>query len=362
MFEMEPHTEGYRCRVCSAPLPITADTIAIGCPYCGALNIIKHDLIRSLYLVEPVSEEAVLSKLEERAKRGSSPGVFTRSNLAWLDKVLVPLYIVDVDASLNYDAVVKVYIRKCRRREKREECWTETKTVRVSGVYKPGPRSYPVIARRGVRVYSAKALAYAYLTRRPIAKPLSGSDRESRVWRNLLAVELDGKTAITLAIDEYLDDARDKAKSWIKREAEMKASAWGGSVVGSSIAWLRLTPVDVKSSVTDPIAVPLYYAVYRSNEGFYRVYLSGWDGEVILMEKPAGRLERGLWLVGGIIASGVIGAVASTLPVYWGSNGLIYSLLAIAIGAYTSYYTTRRAITPLKTVVKTHVSKIPGES
>jgi hypothetical protein len=70
------------------------------------------------------------------------------------------------------------------------------------------------------------------------------------------------------------------------------------AVVGSSITWLRLTPVDVKSSVTDPIAVPLYYAVYRSNEGFYRVYLSGWDGEVILMEKPAGRLERGLWLVG----------------------------------------------------------------
>lgn len=355
---MESGIQGYRCRNCSAALPVTADTIAVGCPYCGELNIIKPELMGKLRIVFPLSEEEVLRRLEE-SNRNELNNVFQRSNLDWFERVIVPIYIVGIKASLIYNAIVEVYYKKCRRtRENREECWIESINVRVNGVYGPVYNEIPVTARRGVSIYSIRALTGEFIAERPRDQPLNEASIPKGYWRDLLALDVDSKTAISIAVDEFLDEERENVKNFIKREAESRVAMRGRVVTGSRITWLVLTPVDVEARVSDPIAVPLYYAVFKDENGFYRVYMAGWSGKVLVMEKPATKLERGLWFTSGITASGLLGWLASiTDPL--NPYGLLILVGAIGLAIYVSYYTARKAITPMKTIVKTILSKAP---
>jgi len=208
-------------------------------------------------------------------------------------------------------------------------------------------------------IYSIRALAGEFITEKPRDYSLNETGLPKGYWRDLLAIELDSKTAISMAVDEFLDEERENVKILIKREAESRVAMHGRIVTGSRIARLVLTPINVEAQTSDPIAVPLYYAVFKDENGFYRVYIAGWSGKILLMEKPAGRLERTLWFTSGVIASSILAWLASN-AYSLNPNGLLLAMGAMSLAVYISYYTARKTLAPMKTIVKTTLSRTPS--
>lgn len=340
-------SQNFRCSNCGAPLDVSPETIAAVCSYCGYLNWVREDLREEILVVKPLSEREVIKKVEDFGSRRRLGGALKEVNLSKLMLVLVPFYFVDVSAEADYSAKVVVHVRKCRRERNQERCWTETRSVFVKGVYGPYVGVVPVVGRRGSEVLSVKALAKRYPVNRVEAVPMGNIQLDKSVWRNILSIEVDKKTAMDIALDDHLDKLREIVVEVIKREAEGRIRMRGEAVVGSTILWKRITPVNVKASVSKPILLPMYMASYRYGDDVYRVVLCGWDGEVIVFEKPMGRMERIAWGSLASVASGVVGGVSGAML----KVNPIVSLGLLIIGGFISWFCIRKALSPIKSTV-----------
>lgn len=337
--------ESYRCGNCGAPLDITPETIATVCSYCGHLNWIREDLKEEVLMVSPIEEGKALEKLLEFASRRGLAEVFKKVNLFRATFVAVPFYFVDASAEAVYSGRVAVQVRRCRKERNRERCWVDTRSVYVNGVYGPYSSTVPVVARRGSDLVSVKALADRYMGSRVGAVPLGRVELDKSMWRGVLSIEIDGKTAMDIALDTHLDRLRELVEDYMRREAEQRVRRRGENVVGSSIVWRRITPMNIKMVSSRPVLLPMYIASYRYGNGMYRSILSGWDGEVVVLERPMKRLERIAWGSLAAVVSGILGGIGFALMDMW-----VGAVLAI-LGLAASWHCMRRALSPVKSVL-----------
>ncbi|MEM0005605.1 MAG: zinc ribbon domain-containing protein [Ignisphaera sp.] len=337
--------EEYRCSNCGAPLDVSPETIAIVCSYCGFLNWVREDLKEEVLVVKPIEEGQALKRLADFATKKGLGEVFRQSNLSKAAVVAIPFYFVDVSAEANYSGRVAVRVRKCRREKDSERCWIDTHNIYVRGVYGPYSGTVPVVARRGSDVVSVKALANRYMASRVEAVPIGKVELDRNVWSSILSIEIDRKTAMDIALDTHLDSMREMVENVIRREAENRVRMRGENVVGSTVIWKRITPINVKMVSSKPILLPMYIAVYRYGNDMYRSILCGWDGEAIVLERPMKRLERVAWGSLAAIASGVLGGLGVAAIGIWIGIGLI------AIGSIASWYCMRKALMPVKSSI-----------
>ncbi|MEM0062124.1 MAG: zinc ribbon domain-containing protein [Ignisphaera sp.] len=340
-------SQSFRCSNCGAPLDVSPETIAVVCSYCGYLNWIREDLKEEILVVKPLGEREILKKIEAFGSRKKLGQVFKETNLSKLTLVLVPFYLVDVSAQADYNANVVVSIRKCRREKNEERCWTESRNVFVKGVYGSYNDIVPVAGRRGSNVLSVRVLGKKYAVSRVEAVPLGEAKLDKNVWRGILSIEVDKKTAMDIALNEHLNRLRSIVTEVIKREAESRVRMRGEHVVGSTILWKRITPINVKAATSKPTLLPMYTAVYMYGGGIYRVILCGWDGETIAFERPMRMSERIAWGTLSAIASGVLGGLSGMLIM----ANPIASLPLLVIGGVASWYCMKKALTPVKTTV-----------
>lgn len=340
-------SQGFRCGNCGAPLDVSPETIASVCSYCGYLNWVREDLKEEILAVKPLSEKEVLKKIEGFGSKRRLGAALREVNLSRLTLILIPFYFVDVSAEADYSAKVAVHVRKCRRERNQERCWIETRSIFVKGVYGPYAGVVPVIGRRGSEVLSVKALAKRYMVSRVEASPMKNVQLDKSAWRGILSIEVDKKTAMDIAIDDHLDRLRDIVVEVIRREAEGKVRMRGEAVVGSTILWKRITPVNVKASTSKPVLLPMYMATYKYGDDVYRVILCGWDGEVVVFEKPMGRIERIAWGSLATLTSGIAGGIAGVIL----KSSPIAGLGVLVIGGAISWFCIRKALAPIKSTV-----------
>ncbi|MEM1526637.1 MAG: zinc ribbon domain-containing protein [Ignisphaera sp.] len=340
-------SQSFRCSNCGAPLDVSPETIATVCSYCGYLNWVREDLKEEILVVKPLSEREALKNVGNFSSKKKLGAALKEINLSKLTLILVPFYFVDVSAEADYSAKVFVNVRKCRKERDQEKCWTETRSVFVKGVYGPYAGVVPVVGRRGSEVLSVKALARRYIASKVDASPIGVVQLDKSEWRSVLSIEVDKKTAMDIALDDHLDRLRDIVVEVIRREAENRVRMRGESVVGSTIAWKRITPINVKASASKPILLPMYIAVYKYRDGVYRVVLCGWDGEVVVLEKPMGVVERVAWGSLAAVTSGVLGGLSGAMLT---ANPLA-GLGLLVVGGATSWYCIRKALSPVKTTV-----------
>jgi hypothetical protein len=334
--------EGFRCVNCGAPLEVSPETIAIMCSYCGYLNWVRAGLKEEVLVVKPLDERELLKRLQGFASRRGLGGVLKEENVVSRAFIAVPYYFVDAVAEADYSGKVAVRVRKCRREKDREVCWTESRSVFVKGVYGPYGNRIPVVARRGAEAVSVKALASKYMGGRAEALPIEGAGLGKGFWRGVLSIEVDKGAAMDIALNIHLNKLREIVTNEIKREAERIARRWGETVVGSTIIWKRITPKNVKVVASKPVLLPMYIASYRYGNELYRVILCGWDGDVIVLEKPVKASERALWAALAALTAGLLGGLGiATLVVYVG-------FLLIILGFAASWYCMRRALAPVK--------------
>ena len=341
----------FRCRNCGAPLDVSPETIVAICSYCGYANWIREDLKEDILIVESLKDNEILGKARNRIETDKD----LRSIAKYISVlrpylVCIPFYFVDVKAEADYSGTVNVRVRKCTGSGKKRRCWITTYTVHVEGHYGPFSASYPIICRRGVKAFSANALGTYYLRNPVKPKYLSEMDFEAKTTRRILAVEIDRKTAMDIALDDHLDTLRDKVTKEIKREAESRVR-WRGAVVGSTIIWKKITPKNIRIRSSSIIILPLYIVPYSYRRGVYRLFLSGWDGETIVAEEPMKLSNRILWGGGGALIAGLLGGAAITLFNTEDLTGIIMGAIALAIGGYSSWYSLKMATRPVRVEV-----------
>ncbi|MCC6046025.1 MAG: hypothetical protein LM572_04525 [Ignisphaera sp.] len=335
-------SEAFRCVNCGAPLDVSPDTIAVVCNYCGYLNWVRADLKEEVLVVKPLDERELLKRLQEFASRKRLADVLKEENIVSKTFVAVPYYFVDVAAEADYSGKVSVQVRKCRREKDRETCWTESRSVFVKGVYGPYENRIPVIARRGTEAVSVKALVSKYMGGKAEALPIESVGLSKSFWRGVLSIEVDKKVAMDIALNIHLNKLREVVTSEIKREAERTARRWGETVVGSTIIWKRITPKNIRATTSKPVLLPMYIASYRYGNELYRAILCGWDGDVIVLEKPVKACERALWTALAALSAGILGGVGiATVKAYIG-------FLLIILGFAASWYCMRKALAPVK--------------
>lgn len=338
-------SELYRCSNCGAPLDTTPDTIAVVCSYCGHLNWVRGDLREEVLIASPIDEEKALEKLVDFASRRGLGGVFRKANLTRATFIAVPFYFINASAEARYSGRVDVQVKRCRRYRDRERCWIDTRSVYVEGVYGPYASTVPVVARRGSDVASVKALASRYIGSRVEVVPLSRAELNRSMWGGVLSIEMDRGMAMDIALDTHLDRLREIVEEHMRREAERRVASRGGFVVGSRAVWRRITPVNVKITSSKPTLLPMYIASYRYGDGVYRAVLSGWDGEVVVLERPVKRLERILWWFAAAVVSGILGGAGLAL------FGIPAGAVLIIPGFAVSWYSMKRALSPVKSIL-----------
>lgn len=336
-----------RCRNCGAPLEVSPETIAIVCSYCSYLNWIREDIKDEVLVVKPLRDKDILEKVRGFVSRQGLGDVFSPSNLSKSVTILAPFYFVDVSAEADYNGIVAVDIRRCVGSRNQKKCWTETHKVRVSGVYGPTKDVIPISGRRGADVLSIKALAYRYKKNKVDATSLAALELDKGIWKNILSIEIDRKTALDIAIDSHLDIVRKTIETTMRREAERRASA-RGTVVSSRIIWKRITPRNVKAVTSPPILLPMCILTYKYGDEVYRAVVCGWDGDVMVLERPMKKMDRILWGTAAALSSGVSGGLAASMLVAGSDVGIGVGILLILIGGYLSWYCVRKAIAPVK--------------
>ena len=341
----------FRCRNCGSPLDVSPETIVAVCSYCGYANWIREDLKEDILIVVSLKDNEILGKARNRIETDKDlRSIAKHISVGRPYLVYIPFYFVDVKAEADYNGTVNVRVRKCTGSGKKRRCWIKSYTVHVEGHYGPFSASYPIICRRGIRAFSAKALGTYYLKNPVKPKYLSSIAFEAKTARRILSVEIDRKTAMDIALDDHLDTLRDRVTREIKRRAENKVR-WRGAVVGSTILWKRITPKNIRIRSSSIIMLPLYIIPYRYRRGVYRLFLSGWDGETIVAEEPVKLSNRLLWGVGGTLAAGLLGGTALTLFNTEDLTGIIVGAIALAIGGYSSWYSLRMATRPVRVEV-----------
>ncbi|MEM0490463.1 MAG: hypothetical protein QXH73_04515 [Ignisphaera sp.] len=336
----------FRCRNCGGPLEVSPETIAIVCSYCGFLNWIREDLKEEVLVVKPLKDKDVLNRLRSFASRERLGEIFSPSNLSRTTVVLVPFYFVDVSAEAEYSGTVAVDIRKCRSVGNQTRCWVETHKVHVRGVYGPAKDVVPVPGRRGSNVLSIKALAYRYMMNRVDAVPLANAELDKSIWRSILSIEVDRKIGLDIAIDSHLDVLRKTVEDVMKKEAERKVS--GGSIIRSRIIWKKITPRNVKAVSSPAILLPMYILMYRYGGEVYRAVVCGWNGDVIVLERPMKKIDRIIWSIGASLSSGLCGGLAIPMIVAGDEIGLGIGLILIIAGGYASWYCMKKVVSPVK--------------
>jgi len=343
----------FRCKYCGAPLEVSPETIVAICNYCGRENWIKGS--GRVLIVRPASENEAL----EKARR--LVGESFRNTVKTPLQVFIPYYVATAIADADYEAKTMVTVERCVSKRKGNttvrECYTRVIPVYVKGYLAGFGNRYSVPARKGVGGKTVEALG-KYLLRSEIQLVELASfkfEREKASYRNILAVELDKSDVNELILDQHLDELRKRVIEEIRREARVKASIHG-SPVSVSIVWKRITPLNIRIEVSDPILTPAYYVRY-GEQGEYKILLSGFDLRELVIEKPVSRIERALWGIAATMSSGLAGGIAARLlmsqTVHQGS--FIALSLAIAImagGGYGAYYSIRKMFRPVGVSIK----------
>lgn len=371
----------YRCKRCGSPLSVTAESLAVGCSYCGELNILRPDLLREIYVIEPLPEDDIMNIVGGRGKGGGR----RIHSLIELRKYFVPFYLVSASGKMDYEASVEVDFSYCKEEEVKKggdsqpqyetRCWKRTRTVYVSGVYGPVFKKWPIIARKGVEAPSVNALGgyFAKKYEKLVNSIVPASSLEGKGtghWKHMLAVEAGGNEAERMSLRCLYEILYDKTIKAIKDKAIQKAEYLEGpppqgvtrTIESVTILEARLTPVEVSSESSPPILLPMYYLAYTENNGnYYRAFLAGWDGEPLIIEKPASRFGRFLYFLTAIFLASGIAAILSnyvTLPPISLSsltsnvNTLIYIAAALAGVGILSDPLIARAVHPRRTTSK----------
>jgi len=346
--------EVFRCKYCGAPLEVSPETIVAICNYCGRENWIKGS--GRVLIARPASENEAL----EKARR--LVGESFRNTVKTPLQVFIPYYVATAIADADYEAKTIVTVERCVSKKKKdgttvEECYTRDIPVYVKGYLEGFSNKYSVPARKGIGGKTVEALG-RYLLRSNIQLVELASfefEREKASYRNILAVELDKNDVSELILDQHLDELRRKVIEEIKEEARAKASIHG-SPVSVSIVWKRITPLNIRIEVSDPILTPAYYVRY-GEQGEYKILLSGFDLKELVVEKPVSRMERVLWGVAAAMSSGLAGgAVARLLMSQAVTQGLFIVLLSaiiiVAGGGYGAYYSIRKMFRPVGVSIK----------
>lgn len=340
---MSSGSDEYRCKYCNAPLDVSLETIAIVCSYCGSFNWVKEEYKDVVLVVKPMRDKDVLENIRVFASKKGLGEIFRPSNISKNIVVLIPFYFVDVSAEAKYSGKVNVYVEKCVSSRNQRKCWTEVVGVHVNGVYGPVKDVIPVLGRRGVGGISAKALAYRYVVDKVEAVPLSSSELDKNTLKNILSIEVEKKTALDIAIDAHLDRLRKTVENIIKNEAERKVS---GNVVNSRIVWKKITPVNVNAVSSQPTLLPMYVINYKNMGEIYRVIACGWNGNVIVLEKPMKKIDRILWGTTASLTSGFTGGLAAIISVL--ADVVFAGAAIILIGGIASWYCLKKALAPVK--------------
>jgi len=330
----------FRCSNCGAPLEVSPETIVAVCSYCGYPNWIREDLKSEIYIVRSAREEDAAA-----AARKYLGGSYTYRSL----QLYIPLYIVDARADADYEALTLVRVRKCERDRRGEErCTTRSFRIHVSG-YLSGYRGrYPVIARKGVRGKTVEALAKHLLSSGVAPSRLEEMKLDRVTARSILVVDLSRDEARDAILDRHLNSLRRAVESEIRSRAAAKASIHGVPV-SVVVLWKRVTPTNVAVDVSPPILAPLYIFTDESNR--YKAVLAGWDLKPLIVEKPVGLAYRALWMALGTLSAGIFGGLAGA-ALQPGGPSIVLSTALLILGGAASWYSAKKALRPVRVVVK----------
>ncbi len=318
----------YKCANCGAPLDVTPETIIAVCGYCGTPNVVAGEVppeeIKNIAIVPSLDENNIIQKAVERTRKDPDmAGLANRVNFLKPIGVYVPFYFVRIKIGVDYRAKAKVHYRVSEIVHGQRVYKSKVKEVILEGSTKPIERTVPVLARRNVSGYSVKALIEHYMEKPAPAKPIwEFKWRRSEAIRVLSAEFLRDK-ALSIAMEIAVSEAHDKAVRIIEDEARAKAGV--KDIVKVSFEELDLKMRVIDKTVSGITLLPYWMVPYTYNNGVYRYFMTGWDGEVVVAEEPVTAKHRLTYLLASIGGPGILGSAGLIAAVY-GENQNIRTL------------------------------------
>ncbi|MEZ0318775.1 MAG: zinc ribbon domain-containing protein [Pyrobaculum sp.] len=325
----------YRCSNCGAPLDVSPDSVVVVCRYCGAPNFVAGGKGEVLAVPTLTSSE-ILKRAVERTRRDFNLGRRMRElSFASPELVYVPFYFVDVALSASYAAVVTVTYTRTVYVRGQPRTRLETRRVQVSGRVRLVEK-VPVVARRAAWGKSLDRLAEHFLKTAPRAVVLADVAKDASTSAAFLAAEFDAERAKAKAVRAVLPELL----SAVEEDAARKARIKVGVLAASAVVEDKAVDYEVEKVEASPITyLPMWIAPYVYRGSFYKYYVAGWDGSVVVAEEPAfveHKVMSGLAAAaaagfgGGVLAAGdvfvgALGAAAGAVLAYMASGGLLKS-------------------------------------
>lgn len=296
------------CRYCGAPLELGPDSVVVVCRYCGTANFTESDM-GQVFVAPTLTSSDILKKAVERTRKDL--------NLRWRmsdikfntspDLTYLPYYFVNVELYADY--VAKVIATSQKRRY----------VLRVSGTVRLSD-TVPLLARRSTWGRSGEVLGRYYLKRPPPLATLS----EATEWASrgvFLAAEYNKEEAKNKAVRVLLKRLEEE----VNRDALSKARLRAGPSYTLRVIDRVVDYVVTRLEASELTYLPMWTALYLYRDSHYRYYIAGWDGAVMLAEKPVFVEHRIAYFLTTAIVSGSVGAFVAPL---------IYTDLTMATAAF----------------------------
>ncbi|MEM1598064.1 MAG: zinc ribbon domain-containing protein [Pyrobaculum sp.] len=325
----------YRCSNCGAPLDVTPDSVVVVCRYCGAPNFVAGGSGEVLAVPTLASSE-ILKRAVERTRRDFNlRRRMGELNFASPELVYVPYYFVDLALSAAYTALVTVTYTRTVYVRGQPRTRLETRRVNVSGRVRLA-EVVPVVARRAAWGESLERLVDHYFKTAPGATALADVAKNASTSAAFLAAEFDAERAKAKAVKAALP----RLLAAVDEDAALKARIKVGVLTASAVVEDKAVDYEVERVEASSLTyLPMWITPYVYKGSFYKYYMAGWDGAVVLAEEPSfveNKVASGLaaalaaGLGGGILALGnelvgALGAATGAVLAYVASGGLLRS-------------------------------------
>ena len=314
----------YRCTRCSAPLEVTPETIIAVCSFCGTPNVVAGEVppeeLKDIVIIPSLDENTIMQKAVERTRKDPDlSGLVNKIDFQRPMGVYVPFYFVNVKIRVDYRVKARVRYRVTEIVHGQRVAAAKSKVVEFEDSIVID-RRVPVLARRNVSGYSIRALVQHYLEKPAPGKPLWEFEWKRSEAVKVLSAEFLRYKALGIVLDMVFEEAREKTLEDAKAKAREKAGV--SDIAGIDLIEGSFTYRIIDKSVSGLTLIPYWMVPYTYNNGVYRYFMSGWDGEVIVAEEPVTAKHRLMYLLASIGGPGILGSAGLILGLYSDSQSV----------------------------------------
>ncbi len=314
----------YRCTRCSAPLEVTPETIIAVCSFCGTPNVVAGEVppeeLKDIVIIPSLDENTIMQKAVERTRKDPDlSGLVNKIDFQRPMGVYVPFYFVNVKIRVDYRVKARVRYRVTEIVHGQRVAAAKSKVVEFEDSIVID-RRVPVLARRNVSGYSIRALVQHYLEKPAPGKPLWEFEWKRSEAVKVLSAEFLRYKALGIVLDMVFEEAREKTLEDAKAKAREKAGV--SDIAGIDLIEGSFTYRIIDKSVSGLTLIPYWMVPYTYNNGVYRYFMSGWDGEVIVAEEPVTAKHRLMYLLASIGGPGILGSAGLILGLYSDSQSI----------------------------------------